>query len=137
MKKIILAGSVPYLAVAAFAASAFYFGYETSKIVSKPNTPKIAFAEKGAVITESVLSRQDISDAVLNEQITKPILAVIKRYVDRGYLVIDSSRNENGSMTIIGVPPGATDITAEMKAAIKSPSSTKTTTQTTANASHN
>jgi hypothetical protein len=56
MKKLIFAGNVPYLAVAVLAATAFYVGLETSNMRAK-SAPKIAFAEKGAVILNTVLAR--------------------------------------------------------------------------------
>jgi len=123
MIKTIFAGNVPYLAVVVLATSAFYIGFETSNLTTKP-IQKIAFAEKGGVILNAVLKRQDISPAALDEQITKPILTVIKRYVDQGYLVIDSSRDENGYMQISAIPTGAINITPEIEAAIKKPAST-------------
>ncbi len=125
MKKIIFAGNVPYLAAVMLAASAFYVGLETSNLIDKP-APKIAFAEKGAVIMSTVLARQDISPDVLIEQVKKPILAVIKLYVDQGYVVIDSSRDENGNMSVNGIPAGAIDITPEIKAAVNNQSAGKT-----------
>jgi hypothetical protein len=117
MKKLIFAGNVPYLAVALLALSFFYFGFAVANKNAKP-IPKIAFAEKGALVLSNVLARQDISESTLDEQIKKPILAVMKRYVDQGYVVIDSSRDENGNMAINAIPPGAIDITSEMKEAI-------------------
>jgi len=132
MNKYIFAGNVPYLAVALLIATAFYLGLETSNLTAKP-APKVAFAEKGAAILEVVLAHQDISPAALDEQVKKPILAVIKRYVDKGYLVIDSSRDENGNMYIDGVPEGAINITSDIRAALKLPETTKTVAQTSSN----
>jgi septum formation topological specificity factor MinE len=129
MKNYIFAGNVPYLAVALLIATAFYLGLEISNLTAKP-APKIAFAEKGAAILEVVLAHQNIPPAALDEQVKKPILTVIKRYVDKGYLVIDSSRDENGNMYIDGVPDGAINITAEIRAALKLPESSKTVVQT-------
>ena len=117
MKNLIVAGNVSYLAAAVLVATAFYLGYEAA-ILTARSGPKIAFSEKGAVILNAALGRQDISAVVLDEQIKKPILAVIKRYVDQGYVVIDSSRDENGNMVVSGIPPGAIDITPELTAAL-------------------
>ncbi len=125
MKKFIVAGNVPYLAAAVLAATAFYLGHETSKLTAR-YAPRVAFAEKGAVILNAALGRQNISSAVLDEQIKKPILAVIQRYVDQGYVVIDSSRDENGNMVVSGIPPGAIDITPELTAALNTAKPAKT-----------
>lgn len=126
MKKLIFAGNVPYLAAAMLAASAFYLGHETTNLKGR-SAPKVAFAEKGAVILDVVLRRQDISPAALDEQIKKPIVAVIKRYVDQGYVVIDSSRDESGNMAVAGIPPGAIDITPEIRAAVNTSGVAKVT----------
>lgn len=80
--------------------------------------PKVVFAEKSALILMSVLSNQSMTQADMDERITKPIRAVIQKYVDRGYIVIDSGKDENGNMIVTGLPAGAVDITPELKAAL-------------------
>lgn len=120
LKKLIFSGNIPYSAVAVIAALALYVGSAIPQISPKP-TPKVAFAEKGVVVMEALFGQEYVSEAALDEQIKKPMLAVIKRYVDKGYVVIDASRDENGKMAIAGIPVGAIDITAELKAALKLP----------------
>ena len=121
MTKFIFSGNVPYLACLILSTFGFYAGYEYAKTVVKPNIPKIAMAERGALITEAVLTRQDISSNVLDEQVTKPINAVVNNYMNKGYLVIDSSKNEDGSYFVMGLPANAIDITSEIRTAIKLP----------------
>lgn len=125
MRKILIAGNVSYSVVAVLIGLAFYIGLEMSQLTAK-TAPKVAFAEKSAVIFESVFKRQDVSAAVIDEQIKKPILAVIKRYVNQGYVVIDSGRDEDGNMTITGIPSGSIDITSEIRAAVNAASANKT-----------
>ncbi len=125
MKKILIAGNVSYSVVAVLIILAFYIGLEMSQLTAKP-APKVAFAEKGAVIFESVFKRQDLSAATIDEQIKKPILAVIKRYVDQGYVVIDSGRDADGNMMVTGIPSGSIDITPEIRAAVNAASANKT-----------
>jgi hypothetical protein len=126
MRNILTAGELSYSVAAVLMALAFYIGLEVTQLSAKPPA-KVAFAEKSAVILESVFSRKDISASVLDEQIKKPIMAVIKRYVDQGYVVIDSGRDENGNMTVTGIPSGAIDITPDIKAAINAASTLRTT----------
>ena len=54
MNKYIFSGNVPYLACLILSISGFYAGYEFAKTTVKANIPKIALAERGALITEAV-----------------------------------------------------------------------------------
>jgi len=117
----IFAGNIPYLAVLILCTLSVYCGIEYQKYVHSHQkvNPKIAIAEKTAIILQAAISRQDLSDESLTRDIKLPILAVIKRYTDKGYLVIDSSPNDDGTFTVTGIPDGAINITDEMKKAIK------------------
>ena len=117
----IFAGNIPYMAVVILCALSVYCGIEYQKYIQSHQKviPKIAIAEKTAIILQAAISRQDLSDESLTRDIKQPILSVIKRYTDKGYLVIDSSQNDDGTYTVTGLPEGALNITNEMKNAIK------------------
>lgn len=110
---------MPYSAVLLIAALGVYIGYETNLLKGTTNPPKVAFAEKSAVVIKALLTRNDLDKNAVDAQIKQPILAVIKRYVEQGYVVIDSGRDENGMMAVSGIPKGAIDITPELYAALK------------------
>ncbi len=116
MKKIILAGEVPYVAVVAFAAVAFYAGH-----LLTPTEPKVAIAERGALIFQAVLDRQGAPREVLDTEVSQPVRGVLKRYADLGYVVIDASKDEAGNYVVAALPQGAIDITKELASAIKKP----------------
>ena len=82
-------------------------------------TGKFAFAEKGAIITEAIFARQDLDEAALKKEVVQPILGVLQRWSDQGYIVIDSSKDEQGNFAVLAIPDGAKDISAEMREAIK------------------
>jgi hypothetical protein len=86
----------------------------------KPGS-RIAVAEKGAIILEAALNHPGSTDAQLKAQITEPVTRVLRHYQDLGYVVIDSSKNAQGDMTVAELPPNALDITNEMRAAVQLP----------------
>ncbi len=114
--KFILAGELPYVAAFVFMAAGFYAGVEY-----KSEAPKVVIAERGAVILEAVLDRHDASPEILEKEISQPVLDVLKKYVDQGYVVIDSSKDEAGHYMVAALPANTMDITSELKEAIKKP----------------
>ena len=85
MKKIILAGNMPYVAVAILCIAAFYSGQATVK-----QTGKFAIAEKGALVLQAVLDRPSDSPETISREVAQPIIGVLKQYADRGYAVLDT-----------------------------------------------
>lgn len=116
LKSILLAGDLPYVAALVFMAAGFYAGFEY-----KADAPKVVIAERGAVILEAVLDRQDAEPEVLEKEISQPVVAVLKKYADQGYVVIDSSKDEAGHYMVAALPAEAKDITAELREVIKKP----------------
>ncbi len=116
MKKIILAGEVPYVAVIAFAAVSYYVGQQMM-----PTEPKVAIAERGALIFQAVLERQGASREVLDAEVSQPVRAVLKKYADLGYVVIDASKDDAGNYVVAALPQGAIDISKDIASAIKKP----------------
>lgn len=119
MKDTILAGELPYIAALVFMAAGFYAGIEY-----KADAPKVVIAERGAVILEAVLDRHDAAPELLEKEISQPVLAVLKKYADLGYVVIDSSKDEAGHYMVAALPPDAKDITVELREAIQKPQPT-------------
>ena len=114
MKHILLAGNVPYLAVMILIGGAFFLGLHI-----KEEPPRIAVAEKGAVILEAVLDRPNLSPEQLEEEVKKPIVNVLNHYAVQGFVVIDVSKDENGNMQVAALPRAAVDITPLLRSAIK------------------
>ncbi|NHR07798.1 hypothetical protein HA052_21645 [Chromobacterium haemolyticum] len=113
MKKYILAGNIPYFGVIILCAISFYLGK------TEVPTGKYAIVEKGAVIFDAVMNRPGMDEATLNKEVSQPILAVLKKYSDEGYVVIDTGRDERGNMHIAALPGSTIDITSELRAAVK------------------
>lgn len=118
-KDVLLLGDLPYVAALLLMAAGFYAGSEYN---SAP--PKIAIVERGHVILEAVLDRQGATPEILEEEIYKPVMTVLKRYADLGYVVIDSSKDEAGHYMIAALPPKTVDITTELREALARPQST-------------
>jgi len=114
-KKIFMAG-VPAFAVLFLIAVAFYAGGVLNS--TRPNG-KYLTAEKNAVIFGAVFDRQGETPEQLKAEVTVPVLAVLRKYADQGYVVIDTAKDEHGNMVIAALPDGTSDITAELAAAIK------------------
>lgn len=113
LKGLFMAG-VPLFAVVFLCGAFYYAGAHFSG--KKPNG-KYVVAERSAAILEAMMSAGG-SAPELEKQISIPVLGVVKKYSDAGYVVIDADRDENGFMVIAGVPPGTRDVTNEMRAAI-------------------
>ena len=109
----LLAGNLPYLAAVILCAGAFYAGR-----VNTSQRNRVALVEKGAIITEALLANPERSQVEIDAQIRAPILAVLRKYAEAGYAVIDTSKDESGRMAVVALPADAVDITAEMRAAI-------------------
>lgn len=114
MKKYILAGNLPYLAAAILCAASFFMGQTT---VEQPG--KFAIAEKGAVVLQAVLDRPSVPPETYAREIVQPIIKVLKHYADQGFVVVDSTKDEQGNYSLIALPKNAIDITDELRAAIK------------------
>ncbi len=115
-KKIFLAGELPYFAAIVFMATGFYAGQEF-----RPEGPKVAIAERGAVILEAVLERHDATEELLQREVSKPVLEVLQRYADLGYVVIDSSKDDAGNYAVAALPSSVIDITEALRQAVKKP----------------
>lgn len=111
--KIISAGSLPYSALIVLLGLAFYIGKE-----SAPATPKVAVAERGRVILEAVMDRQDMPKEKIIQEVLDPVKAVLLSYVKQGFVVLDSAKDENGNYSVAALPDNVIDITQELQSAV-------------------
>lgn len=111
--KIISAGSLPYSALIVLLGLAFYIGKE-----SAPATPKVAVAERGRVILEAVMDRQDMPKEKIIQEVLDPVKAVLLSYMKQGFVVLDSAKDENGNYSVAALPDNVIDITQELQSAV-------------------
>lgn len=113
-------GNMPFFAVLILCATSFYLGQH----ILKP-TLKIATFEKGALLLDAVLTKQDAHPEMpiqqLKNEINTPLLGILKKYQAMGYVVVDTSLNDRGFMEIDALPQNAIDITAEARLALDLP----------------
>ncbi|PTT90210.1 hypothetical protein DBR42_06450 [Pelomonas sp. HMWF004] len=117
ISKIIFAGSLPYFSMLVIGAGAFYAGYIYCAGTITPQS-KIVYAEKAAIVYGQMMKLDQVSDEVIDAKVRKPMIDVLKKYQREGYTVIDTSKDEQGNMSIMTLPPEARDITGELKAAL-------------------
>ena len=116
MKGLMTAGSVPYSVVMMLSLAVYLMGHQTAK-----PTPRVAVAEKSAVILEAALSDPSASQEKLKQQVALPIRAVIQRYEKAGFVVVNTSRNDQGDITLDAIPADTIDITNELRTAVHLP----------------
>jgi hypothetical protein len=107
--------AVPLVAIAFLCSVCFYAGGRFNSV--KPNG-KYLVADKNAVILAAVLDRDSTDAQMLKAEISQPIVQVLTRYADQGYVIIDGGRDEHGNLTVAALPPGTRDITQELRDAI-------------------
>lgn len=110
-----LGTGVQLLAVAGLCGVCFYAGGKLNSVT--PNG-KYVVADKNAVILSAVLDRNSTDVNALRADIAQPVMQVMRRYADEGYVVIDGARDERGNLTIAALPADTRDITKELTAAI-------------------
>lgn len=106
---------VPTCAVGFLCGVCFYAGMQVN---DSPAAGKYLIADKNAVILNAVLERNSTDQKALEKEIVMPVLQVLRRYSDQGYVVIDGARNDQGHFSVAALPAGARDITPELSAAI-------------------
>ncbi|KGC70067.1 hypothetical protein DP57_6068 [Burkholderia pseudomallei] len=123
MKGILTGGKVPYSVLCLLSFAVYSIGYRAGHETAKP-APRVAIAEKGAVVLEAALNHPTSTPAQLKALIADPIAAVLRRYDTQGFVVIDTSRNDQGDMTVATLPAQTLDITNELRAAVHLPQQT-------------
>ncbi|MDF0506640.1 hypothetical protein POK33_38465 [Burkholderia cenocepacia] len=120
MKGILTGGKIPYSVVCLLSLAVYAIGYQAGHQAAKP-APRVAVAEKGAVVLEAALSHPTATPAQMKALITDPINGVIQRYLDQGFVIVDTSRNDQGDMTVTALPADTLDITNVLRAAAQLP----------------
>lgn len=110
----LLVGELPFLAVVIVAGGAFVAGQHAA-----PSANKVASAEKGAIVLETMLAHPEADERFVDQQLRQPILAVVRKYADRGYTVLDASRDDAGNLAVVAMPTGVLDITDELRKAVR------------------
>lgn len=120
MSNIILSGNIPYIGAVILMAATGFLSYKTgvNSIQCQPPVANIAIAEKDSLILATLLKNPDLSEEQITSYIKTPVINVINRYKDNGYLVINVENDQNGNYSIVGLPSGAIDITDEIHAEI-------------------
>ena len=114
---------VPLFAVIAFCAASAFIGHHMVKLdpqakTDAPVTPKYVIAERGTLIMQSVLSHPNETGEQLQSRIAEPILSVLQKYADQGYIVLEAARDENNNYVVAALPEGSRNITKELADAI-------------------
>lgn len=116
MKGILTAGSVPYSVLASLGLALYMMGHLSAK-----QPPRVAVAEKGAVILEAALANPTASGDKMKQIVSVPIRDVVRRYEQAGYVVINTSRDDQGDMTVDALPADTVDITNVLRTAVHLP----------------
>ena len=119
----LLNAPVPFFAVLTLCAFSGFIGRHTVKlanptIAESTAVPKYVVAEKSAVILKSVLSHPNETGEELQNRITGPVISVLSKYANQGYIVLDAARDENNNYVVAALPEGTRNITNELAAAI-------------------
>ena len=118
LKKLILAGNVPFLAVIVLCTGAFLLGWQgLSPTPGQPQAP-IAIADKSGLILQTILEHPTTDKATLQRQILAPVTAVLQHWSSQGYVVIDASRDDSGRYVVLALPGNTIDITAQLQQAL-------------------
>jgi hypothetical protein len=114
MKKYFLAGNLPYICLLIACAMAFFLGQKSVDQVGK-----YVVAERGAIVLQAVLDRSSEQPDAVVKEISPRILAVLQKYANLGYVVIDADKDENGNFAIAAAPHSTLDISQEIRDAVK------------------
>lgn len=120
MKGILTGGRIPYSVLCLLSFAVYAIGYQAGHQTAKP-APRVAIAEKGAVVLEAALSHPTATPAQMKTLIADPINSVIQRYLVQGFVIVDTSRNDQGEMTVTALPADTVDITNVLRAAAQLP----------------
>jgi hypothetical protein len=111
---------VPILGVVLLCVAATIAGGAVGAWMKRPPT-RIAVAEKGSVVLQALLEHPGLTSAQAQRQISTPILRVLAKYADAGYMVVSTGRDRAGQLVVDAVPPDAIDITPELRRAVGLP----------------
>ncbi len=77
--------------------------------------PKFATVAKMGIIFEAASRQPNLSEDQVQSAIVKPTLALLKQYEEKGYIVIDTTRDECGNFTIAAIPEQALNLNEELR----------------------
>lgn len=112
MKKFLLFGNIPLLAVLLVCGASFYAGVTYQEMTTP--IQKYVVADKGAIVLNAMLSQPNMNHAEIKSKLQLPILRVMNKYIKQGYVVIDTKKNDDG-YSIAAIPENSIDITNEMR----------------------
>jgi len=82
------------------------------------SSAKVAVVEKGGVVLQVLLEHPGLTPEQTERWVRAPVLRVLKKYADAGYVVVDVARDRSGQLMVDAVPPDAIDITQELRKAV-------------------
>lgn len=112
-----ISAPVPLFAVVFLAGACYYAGAQ----LGNKNNGKYVTADKSTVILNAVLDLHNAgsSEEEMKTKIVAPVLGVLKKYADQGYVVVETGKDERGNMLIAALPADTRDITNELAEAVK------------------
>jgi len=81
-----------------------------------PTIPaRVVTIAKESVIFEAVYDRPGASKKQLDTEVMEPILLYLKTLQREGFIVIDTTTDSDGRMSVSALPEGSIDLTAKLK----------------------
>ena len=77
--------------------------------------PKFATVAKMGIIFEAASRQPNLSEEQIQSAIVKPTLGLLKQYEEKGYIVIDTTRDECGNFTIAAIPEQAVNLNEQLR----------------------
>ena len=107
-----------------FAITFLFLGAKNNSVLlywSPATIPKIATIAKESVIFEAVYDRPGASKEQLEVEVMEPIIDYLKILRRGGFIVIDTTTDSDGRMSVSALPEGSIDLTAKLKEIVKLP----------------
>lgn len=93
--------------------------YAGAKLNSTIPNGKYLIADKSSVIFNAVFDHPGMTDEERKKSILDPIVSILKKYSDMGYVIIEAGKDERGMHVISALPATTRDITEELLMATK------------------
>ena len=107
-----------------FRLSLLLMGFEPGSLVgflSSTSAPsmKVATIAKESVLFGAVYDRPGASKEQLDLEVMQPTLAYLRQLQREGFMVIDTTTDSDGRMSVSVLPEGAVDLTEKLKEIVK------------------
>ena len=107
-----------------FRLSLLLMGFEPGSLVgflSSTSAPsmKVATIAKESVLFGAVYDRPGASKEQLDLEVMRPTLAYLRQLQREGFMVIDTTTDSDGRMSVSVLPEGAVDLTEKLKEIVK------------------